>query len=378
MLNIAVILLSLMMFVQYASIGLAILRLRRTFPTVSENEGVTILKPVSGFENNLELTLSSSFQIDYSRYELLFCAATADDAAIPIVTRLIEAFPTVDARLLVGDQRISDNPKLNNMIKGWDAAIYDLIVVSDSNVAIPPDYLQRLMQCRNKDTAFVCSPPVAADARNLAASIEAAFLNTYQARWQMVADCLGLGYVQGKTMMFSRSELGRWGGLKELATEAAEDAAATKIARRNCKQVRVVKEPFFQPLGERTYSEVWHRQMRWAQLRRRAFPVAYSAEIVTGAALPIATYLTMLALDTAPLAGLFALVVAWYLPEIVLAAAYRWPVGLVLVGGYLLRDLLLPALWLSGWFKRGFVWRGNKVGQAQSFEPSPLKGDRHV
>lgn len=292
--------------------------------------------------------------------------------------RLIEAFPAVNARLLVGDQRISDNPKLNNLIKGWDAAVYDLIVISDSNVTIPPDYLQRLMQCRNKDTAFVCSPPVAANAGGLAASIEAAFLNTYQARWQMVADCLGLGYVQGKTMMFSRSELESWGGLQELATEAAEDAAPTKVARRQCKQVRVVKEPFFQPLGERTYSEVWRRQMRWAQLRRRAFPVAYSAEILTGAAMQTAIYLTMWASDAAPLPVLPALLVAWYLPEVILAMAYRWPIGLTLVGGYLLRDLLLSALWLSGWFKRGFVWRGNKVGQAQSCEPSPLKSDRHV
>ncbi|MGV2130758.1 glycosyltransferase [Agrobacterium vitis] len=365
MLQVEQVVLCFTILIQYASVGLAMLRLRRKTPSLSEDEGVTILKPVSGLENNLELTLGSSFHVKYPHYELLFCAATPDDPAIPIVKGLMEAFPGVDARLLVGDRRISDNPKLNNLAKGWEASSYEMIVVSDSNVEIPADYLQRLLECRTEQTAFVCSPPVAVEAHGLAAQVEAAFLNTYQARWQMVADYLGHGYVQGKTMMFSRADLKAWGGLKELAIEAAEDAAATKIARRHRKEVRLVGKPFFQPLGDRTFREVWRRQMRWAQLRRRAFPLAYSAEIVTGAALPTALYIALWASDAASLAGLPALLVAWYAPEIILARAYRWPISPGLVCGYLLRDFLIPVIWLSGWFMRGFIWRGNKVNTVE-------------
>ncbi len=36
--------------------------------------------------------------------------------------RLIAAHPEVPARLLVGSDHISSNPKLNNIVKGWHAA----------------------------------------------------------------------------------------------------------------------------------------------------------------------------------------------------------------------------------------------------------------
>jgi len=340
--DVSLVSLSLMFIVQLGSIVIAIVRLHGKAPSPFSKRGVSILQPVCGLENNLEETLRTSFQIDYPTYELLFCAASLNDQAVPIVKGLIAAFPSVNARLLVGNERFSENPKLNNLMKGWNAASYDLIVISDSNVWIPPDYIQRLMECKPLGTAFVCSPPVAVDIRGLAASIEAAFLNTYQARWQLTADHLGIGYVQGKTMMFSRQELEEYGGITEFATEAAEDAAASKIARRHNKLVQLVKFPFPQPLGSRSFSDVWKRQVRWAELRRRSFPLAYSAEITTGAALPTACYLILAANDGAPWAGLPALLVVWYSAEIFLATAYRWPVSAMLVVGSVLRDLLVP------------------------------------
>lgn len=359
--SVSLVALSLMFTVQLASIAVVIARLCGKIPSPFDESGVTILRPVCGLENNLEETLRTSFHIDYPRYELLFCAASRNDKAVPIVKRLIAAFPSVNARLLVGNDRFSENPKLNNLMKGWNEASYDLIVISDSNVWIPPDYLQRLMECKSAGTAFVCSPPVAVDMIGLAASIEAAFLNTYQARWQLAADFFGIGYVQGKTMMFSRREMEEYGGINEFAAEAAEDAAATKIARRHNKSVHLAKFPFFQPLGKRRFSDVWRRQVRWAELRRRAFPLAYSAEIVTGAALPTACYVILVANDGAPWAGLPALLVVWYAAEILLATAYRWPVSYMFVAGSVLRDLLAPLLWICGWLSRGFIWRGNQV-----------------
>ena len=74
--------------------------------------------PVCGLDNYAEDTLRSAFRLDYPRYELLFCAARADDAALPVVRRLMADHPWIDARILIGDERISENPKLNNVFKG--------------------------------------------------------------------------------------------------------------------------------------------------------------------------------------------------------------------------------------------------------------------
>ena len=99
--------------------------------------------------------------------------------------------------------------------------------------------------------------------------IEAAFLNTFQARWQLANDEVGLGFAQGKTMLLRRSS--PRGGLAALTSEVAEDAAATKLARRLGRQVRVVDRPFPQPLGRRTYAGVAASAAR-ARLRRLSFP----------------------------------------------------------------------------------------------------------
>ena len=87
-------------------------------------------------------------------------------------------------------------------------------------------------------------------------------------------------------MLLRRSDLAQEGGLAALAREVAEDAAATKFARRLGRKVRVVDQPFPQPLGRRSFAGVWGRQMRSARLRRLSFPVFFCAELPVGGAFP--------------------------------------------------------------------------------------------
>src|SRR5262245_55202827 len=93
-----------------------------TTGTAADVAGVSVVRPVCGLENHIEDTLGSAFELDYPRYEIIFCAAAAGDAAVPLVKRLIAAHPHVPSRLLIGNDAISENPKLNNVCKGWRAA----------------------------------------------------------------------------------------------------------------------------------------------------------------------------------------------------------------------------------------------------------------
>ena len=83
-------------------------------------------------------TLASIFALDYPDYEVLFCVADADDPIVPLVSGFIAAHPQIPARLLIGDDQVSANPKLNNVVKGWKAARHEWIVIADSNVLMPP------------------------------------------------------------------------------------------------------------------------------------------------------------------------------------------------------------------------------------------------
>src|SRR4029078_7369748 len=121
---------------------------------------ISIIRPVCGVEPFSEDTLASTFALDYQHYEVLFCVASSHDPTIPLVKDLIAAHPHVKANILIGDDRISANPKLNNVVKGWRAAHNDLIVMADSNVLMPCDYLDRVLANWRPDTGMVSAPPV--------------------------------------------------------------------------------------------------------------------------------------------------------------------------------------------------------------------------
>jgi ceramide glucosyltransferase len=352
-------------FSHIASLAIATVRCRtpaRPMPPPANATAVTLVRPVCGIDNFVEATLRSSFMLDYPCYELIFCAASAKDPVVPLVHALIAEHPGVCARLLVGDERVSPNPKLNNCLKGWRAAAHDWVVLADSNVLMPRDYIQRLVASWRPDTGLISAPPIGSHPAGFWAALECAFLNTYQARWQYVADTIGIGFAQGKTLFYRKSDIEAAGGLRALAAEAAEDAASTKLVRAAGRRVRLVDAPFRQPLGRRQRADVWSRQVRWAQLRRASFGSFYLIEILAGPGLPLAAAALLAAATGHSVVGTIAALVAlWYGAEMLLAALAGWHLPLLYPVHAITRDLLLPVIWCIGWRDREFVWRGNAM-----------------
>ena len=290
------------------------LRARYRIAALADSEGVSIVRPVCGVENFAEETLASALGLEYPCNEILFCVAHAADDVVPLVRRLIAAHPDVPARLLVGNDPVSINPKLNNMVKGWTAAKHPWIVMADSNVLMTRDYLLRLVQTWQADTGLVSSPSVGCAAASIWAEIECDFLNTYQARWQCFVDSIGLGFAQGKTMLWRKDILESGGGIRALASEAAEDAAATKLVRRQGLRVRLVAQTVRATAWLSHWAaEVWCRQVRWARLRRVSFPHFFAPEIASGAAFPafVALLAADLELDVACASALLVLMILY-------------------------------------------------------------------
>ncbi len=357
--------------VSLALAGFKATRRRAASALARAKPAVTVLRPVCGLENNIEATLASSFRLDHPDYEIIFCAASSDDPVLPLIRRLMAAHPDRPARILTGDDRVSVNPKLNNVVKGWKAARHDWIAMVDSNVLMAPDFIERSMERWTEGTGLVCSPPIGIAPESLAAELECAWLNGFQARWQMVADQLGFGFAQGKSMFWYRPILDRAGGIERLAAEVAEDAAATKIVRDAGLSVRLVDRPYPQPLGRRSFAEVWRRQLRWARLRRASFPLFFAPEILAGGALPIAAAATLAAAGVWDAWTPVAYAAAWYLPELLLARLSGWPVSVRGLAVAVLRDLALPVLWCAALVGNGFNWRGNAMTVAAD-EPGRL------
>lgn len=336
---------------------------------------VSIVRPVCGIDDIERETLATTFTLE-SDAEILFCASRPDDPAVAYLRAMIAAHPNVDARILTGDDLATANPKLNNVAKGWRAATGDFVVMVDSNVVLPRDYVARLLEMWDRPaTGLVSAPPIGGRPQTFWAEVECGFLNTYQARWQYAVDALGLGFAQGKTLMFRKADLERWGGIEALTEDLAEDAASTKLVRKAGLTVRLVSGSFEQPLGERSRAQIWSRQVRWAQLRRMAFPHLFLPEILTGMWIPLAAILLgalMLDLPETLIALSFAGL--WIGIEAALAVSAGWHLGWRSPLAWMVRDALIPVLWLQGLFGRGYEWRGNRVvteTEGPAMQPSP-------
>jgi ceramide glucosyltransferase len=344
-----------------ASIALVALRQRMARPvSMTHKPTVTVIRPVRGLDPFDLETLESTFDLDWPRYDIIFCAAHPDDPACAALRAMIARHPNVPARLMIGEDLATANPKLNNMAKGWEAASGEVVVMADANLLLPSDYLHRLFAVWDDDCALVSSPPAGVRPGNLWGAVECAFLNGFQGRWQLAADSIGLGYAQGKTLMVRKAWLDAAGGLSVLGRNLAEDVAFTKLVRERGAKVRLVRQIFAQPVGGREARAVWDRQLRWSRVRRDGFAGVFAAEILLGFVPP-----ALLLASVAPLAWVLALAMVWYGAEWALCRRSGWPHGPRDVLAMVLRDLMLPALWLSTYARRGFEWRGTRLEVAQ-------------
>lgn len=358
------------LIVHAATIAIAAFRIKPVkdiCPPPEQAEPVSLIIPLCGLENFSVETLRSAFGLTYPCHELIFCIQSAHDPIIPLVEREMRAHPDVAATILIGDDVISQNPKLNNCVKGWNRARHDWIILADSNVLMPKDYICRLLRAWRANTGLVCSTPQGTRAQNFAAFLEEAFLNSYQAKWQFVAEWFGLGFAQGKSMLWHRSILADVGGIACLGREIAEDATATKIVREKGLKVHLVDNPFEQPLGARAFAAVWARQLRWARLRRVTFPLYFVPEVFSGAFFPLLA-LTLGLSILAPHYTVLGVLLAgalWYGLEAALEGRAGWPMSAAGLGAKICRDALLPLLFLASWCGDEFVWHGNRMSVAK-------------
>lgn len=350
--------------VHLATCGMAAARYVRPLPDPTEARDwpfISLIRPLCGVDQFEAETLRSSFTQDYPDYEVLLCVEDDADPVIPLARQIMAEYPEVPAKLLIGRSAISGNPKLNNLKKGYDTAQGDILCMTDSNLLLPDCYLSQASSWINPTIGLVSAPAVGIRPDGLWASVECAFLNGNQARWQLAADSLGKGFAQGKTLMWQREVLDAGGGMAALGRYMAEDVASTHLVRRQGLRVRLAQRLFPQPIGHRSASQVLGRQKRWSQLRREGFPLIFAAEIAQGPALPLIALVALVMMGALPAWSLLAFAALWYGAEWALARVAGWPSGPRDVLAMGIRDALLPAIWLAGLSRKGVVWRGNSV-----------------
>ncbi len=327
-------------------------------------EPVTILKPIKGVDFQLEENLESFFRLEYPKFELLFSVAQETDPACEIIKRVATKYPRVRARIFIGDVRVGQNPKVNNIVKGYQAARHDWILVSDSNVRVPRDYLQVVTQDFDRETGVVTAV-VGGEylGRGFGAPLEATYLNTFYARWMMIAVQFGAPVVIGKSMLFRKSEAERFGGVEVLAKYLAEDYMTGHAMKLLGRRVRVMHEPIKQIIGDYTFKDFWARHVRWGRIRRSQSPLVFPLEPllsfwVSGA---LGAFALHHFCDVAVFDTLVFHACVWALCDISLMKRMNEEIKPRNIIAWLVRETLHVPLWVHVAMGQTVMWRGNKL-----------------
>ncbi|KAI7951886.1 hypothetical protein MJO28_007570 [Puccinia striiformis f. sp. tritici] len=188
---------------------------------------VSILRPLCGLDYGLKENLESAFlqQWPLDRFEIIFCLADPLDPARKVAQALIDKYPAVRARLLIGEERVGVNPKINNLMEAYRTAEADLLWILDSNARVHPTTLARSVSVlcppsgptrirRRTRIGLVHHIPAAILPNNsnyntgLGSLLEACFLNGNHARQYLSLNSLSVAScLMGKSNLFYRSDL---------------------------------------------------------------------------------------------------------------------------------------------------------------------------
>ncbi|KAI7870929.1 glycosyltransferase family 21 protein [Spinellus fusiger] len=252
-------------------------------PFLQQVPGVSILRPLKGIDLDLEDNLRSSFEQSYPKFEILFSVASPNDPAIPLVKRLMKEYKNIPSRLVVGCIHKGINPKVNNMIKSYEAAAHDILWILDSNVAVERDTLGRSVDLLlEPGIGLVHHLPVAVNPTSYAAQVEKVFLDTNHAKMYLAINRVGVAScVMGKSNLYRRSDLDKAGGLAAFAKYMAEDNLVGEALWHQGLRHRMSADVARQSLGNIQPLEYCQRRARWVRLRKYIVTAATLTEPFT-------------------------------------------------------------------------------------------------
>jgi ceramide glucosyltransferase len=334
----------------------------RSEPAAAVPPSVTVLKPLHGAEPHLEDNLATFFAQDYpAPFQLVFGIQDKSDPAIDVVARLRARFPHVEAALVVDGQRHGSNAKISNLINMQTAARHDVLILSDSDIAVSSDYLGRVAAALQPKGvgAVTCLYTGWAGAgfgsRLCAMGIDYQFLpNAVTSVVLSLAEpCFG------STIALRRAVLDEIGGFKAFVDFLADDYEMGRAVRAKGYHIVIPRFVVRHACNERNIGEWLAHELRWARTLRVVAPAGHVCSIVTHA-IP-------LALLGIILSGFTLFAVACLVTTLAARAALKWRVDLCYGcnGGPLwllpVRDVLSFGVFLVSLFGGSVEWQGEHL-----------------
>jgi ceramide glucosyltransferase len=325
---------------------------------------VTILKPLKGVDPKIFESFCSHCEQDYPQFQIVFGVSDPADPAVEVVRSLQAKYPDRDIKLIVCDRILGTNIKVSNLVQMLPTARHDVLVVNDSDILVPANYLRQVMTPLVDDSlGLVTCLYRGIAAPTLGSRLEALGISTDFIPGALTARFLerGLHFGLGSTLAFRRSDLDAIGGFEVLLDYLADDYELGRRISAAGKHIELSSATVSTFLPAYTLSEFVEHQLRWSRTIRGARRWGYAGLIFTfGVPWAIVTVLAA-----------HGEIWAWALLLLTFAARLAVGFGSAVVVlndrqflRYMLllplRDLLAPLFWAASFMGNRIQWRGDE------------------
>ncbi len=337
---------------------------RRPKTTPAFTPPVSVLKPLHGAEPGLREFLEGFFQLDYPEYEILFCSRHETDQGLSIARDLSEKYPSVPVRIMTSGEPPWPNARCFSMNTMKSAARHDILVITDSDVRVEPEYLRAVVEpFRQDQTGLVtCVYRGVAVQGGFWARLEGLGMSVEMTSGVLVAEMLeGMRFALGPSMAVRKSCVDRIGGFEKLGNYYADDFMLGRLVSESGSTVVLSDQVIDHCIVNTKFEKSLGHQWNWMKSTRFSRPMGH-----LGTGLTFGLLFGLLVFATAtmmgkPWLGLAALgwtvavrvfqcvLVGWYVVKDRNALRLAWL--------YPLRDLLGSLLWMASYASRRVGWR---------------------
>jgi ceramide glucosyltransferase len=333
---------------------------RRNVPDHPFTPPVSNLKPVRGLDSDAYENFASFCRQDYPDYELLFCVGEKDDPVVPILEKLARDFPERRIRVLFGSGGRGSNDKVVKLARLVSEAQHEVVVISDSDVRVRPDYLRTVVAplADPKVGAVTCFY-VPIEDKTFTESLQTiGMFSDFYAGILVARQLDGVKFALGPTIATTRTRLAGFGGYGAIENRPADDLLVGRLIAEQGYEVELLPYTILTVADYQSMRDLLHKRLRWVVVMRHMRPWGHLGLLLTQG-LPW----SLLAVAIHPSVGVALGYLGTYF---VLRFAMTWMVGIWGLKHHVLwRKLgLIPAwdtlaffIWLISFARNSIRWR---------------------
>ncbi|ABG53868.1 glycosyl transferase, family 2 [Trichodesmium erythraeum IMS101] len=323
---------------------------------------VTVLKPIRGIEKNLKSNLHTITIQDWPEYQVIYSIQDPQDSALPILDELQAEVDNQKISVVIDNKQAGANGKVNNLLGAIAQARHQIIIISDSDTNLKPDYIKNIISpLSNPNVGAVCTLFKVKSAYRWFEKMELLTINADFIPSVIFAAVTGASNAcLGPSIAISRSTLQELGGLESLADYLVEDYELGRRVWTSGKKMVLLPYTIDVTVDLKNWQEWWTHQVYWDQNTYLARPWPFIATILIRA-VPFAILFAIVRMG-----DLLGLGVLGFTLALRLFSAGITLKELKDVEGFQslyllpLRDTFGLIFWFLALTKRTVVWRGVK------------------